>query len=263
MTEVVDLEKLLQSARSALDGMRLGSADAAREMRRVIPDVQRAADSGNSEFQELLGGVALEYMKDYETAHYYLLAAAKAGNNSAQRGLAYMLFEGLGVQKNKGEAVKLFEAAAKAGDRAAKFNLAGVLLRGDGAAKDKNRAISLLWEASHAGMDAASRQLGEISLSEGDYDTARQLLTSAVEQGSYRALLNLGIMCRDGLGGSVDRVKALTCFLRLLDVRDGDGFHEAHALVLEMTDQEVREAALKAGRVNEGDALIKSRGKSS
>lgn len=227
----------------------------------MIPELQRAADSGDSEFQELIGGVALEYLKDYGTAYYYLRAAAESGNASAQRGLAFMLFEGLGVQKDKRKAVKLFEAAAESGDRAAKFNLAGVLLRGDDATRDEERAVRLLREASDAGMDAASRQLGEIALAENDYFEARKVLSLAVGQGSYRALMNLGMMCRDGIGGDVDRVQALTCFLKLLDVGDGDGLHEAHAMVPEMTDQEVKEAALKAGRVSEGGVLIGNRRK--
>jgi hypothetical protein len=64
-------------------------------------------------------------------------------------------------------------------------------------------------------------------------------------------------MCRDGVGGGIDLVRALGCFLKLLDIGDGDGLHEAHQLVDRMTDEEIREAAAWANRAAEGESLIR------
>ncbi|WP_158558551.1 MULTISPECIES: tetratricopeptide repeat protein [unclassified Streptomyces] len=254
-----DSASLLERARSDLAGMGRGDADAADRMRALVPDVQRRADAGDVEFQELLGGLALEYIKDYPAAYHYLSSAAEAGHPGAQRGLGYMLVEGLGVPKDEARAIRLFEAAAARGDRAAKFNLAGFLLREAGAPESRARAVRLLEEASAAGLGVASLRLGETMFSEGDFVASRRLLGRAVAQGSYDALLNLGIMCRDGLGGGTDRERALSCFLKLLDVNNGDGIHESHDVVALMSDRQIRAAALRAGRVAEGEGMIAGR----
>jgi len=80
----------------------------------------------------------------------------------------------------------------------------------------------------------------------------------AVDQGSYVALKDLASLCRDGVGGDIDRVRALGCYLKLLDIGDGDGMHEAHQLADLMTDEEIRRAASWANRAALGESLIEN-----
>ncbi|MYY86013.1 hypothetical protein GT044_33010 [Streptomyces sp. SID335] len=167
------------------------------------------------------------------------------------------------MKKDPREALRLFQGSASAGDATAQFNLAGMYLRGIGVKESRGEALGLLRKASEGGLDAASRLLGEMNMEEGDLAEARRCFELAVSQGSYRALMHLGKMYRDGVGGNVDRVRALMCFLKLLDIDNGDGFHEAHDLVWDMTDDEIREGAQLAGRRQEGEVLVdnKKRGK--
>ncbi|MGW1713570.1 tetratricopeptide repeat protein [Streptomyces sp. NPDC002156] len=246
----------MDQAREAVREMRTGKAGAAQHLRDLFPDVRKLADSGDCEFQELLGGICLEYMKNYEAARWYLGQAAKAGNAAALRGLGFMLLHGLGGNRDAEKAVQLFQAAAAEGDGAAKYNLGAMHLRGDVLPKSKEQALQHLEEASVAGEAVASRQLGEIKLADGDRRSARAYLELAVDQGSYVALKDLAPLCRDGVGGDVDRVRALGCYLKLLDIGDGDGMHEAHQLADLMTDEEIREAASWANHVALGESLI-------
>ncbi|MFI6335247.1 tetratricopeptide repeat protein [Streptomyces sp. NPDC050535] len=247
----------MEQAQETVRGLRSGNSGAVQRIRELFPDVRQVADSGDSEFQELVGGVALEYMKNYEAAYWYLGQAAKAGNPAAQRGLGFLFFQGLGIAKDVEKALDLFRMAAAGGDAAAKLNLAEMHLRGDLVSKSEKKALRYFEEASSAGMEAASRRLGELKLADGDFSAARRYLEVAVDQGSYRALKDLASMCRDGVGGEVDRVRAVGCYLKLLDVGDGDGMHEAHQLADLMTDAEIREAASWANHVAEGESLIR------
>lgn len=252
-----DRNELLEQAREAVQGMRTGNEEAALRMRDLFPAAQEVADSGDAEFQELVGGIALEYMKNHEAAHWYFGQAAKVGNPAAKRGLGFLFFNGVGVVKDEQKGLELFRAAAAGGDPVAKYNLAGMYLRGYVLPKSMEKAIPLLEEASAAGVDSASNQLGELKLAERDYVAARRYLELSVEQGSYVAIKELAPMCRDGVGGEVDLVLALGCYLKMLTIGDGDGMHEAHQLADRMTDEEIREAAAWANRTDEGESLIR------
>ncbi|MEU9279215.1 tetratricopeptide repeat protein [Streptomyces sp. NPDC048342] len=250
-------KKLLEQAREAVRAMRSHNAEAAKRMQQLYPEVRQVADSGDPEFQELIGGIALEYMKEYEAARWYFGQAAKAGNVAALRGLGYMLLRGLGGNKDPEKAVELFQVAAAEGDGAAQYNLGAMYLRGDVVPKSKDKALQYLEAASAAGEGTASWQLGDIKLAERDYNAARHYMELSADQGAYVGLKELAPMCRDGVGGDIDLVRALGCFLKLLDIGDGDGMHEAHQLADRMTDEEIREAASWANHAAEGESLIR------
>lgn len=253
----VDRDKLLEQAREAVQGVRSHNGEAVKLIKRLYPEMLRFADSGDPEFQELIGGVALEYMKNYEAARWYFGQAAKAGNVAALRGLGYMLLRGLGGNKDAEKAVQLFQAAAAEGDNAAKYNLGAMYLRGDVVPRSKEKALQYLEDASAAGEGTASWQIGDIKLAERDYLAARRYMELSVDQGAYVALKELAAMCRDGVGGDVNLVRALGCYLKLLNIGDGDGMHEAHQLADRMTDEEIKKAASWANRVAEGESLIR------
>lgn len=164
---------------------------------------------------------------------------------------------GRGGNKDAEKAVQLFQAAAAEGDSAAKYNLGAMYLRGDVVTKSQEEALQYLEEASAAGEGSASWQLGDIKLAERDYLAARRYTELSVDQGAYVALKELAAMCRDGVGGEVSLVRSLGCYLKLLNIGDGDGMHEAHQLADRMTDEEIREAASWGNRTVEGESLIR------
>ncbi|GAA3370735.1 hypothetical protein GCM10020367_18540 [Streptomyces sannanensis] len=260
MLELVNKNSsLLVEAESLLKGMARRDAVAIRRMQQLFPRLKRIADGGDPDFQSIVAGLALEYMGKPQIALTYFRAAADVGHAAGQRGLAHMLINGIGVERNEKMAADLFRSAAAAGDAFAKHNLAGMYLRGVGVDEDRGRAIALLTAASREGVDAASRTLGEIEASEGNHSKAREYYELAAAQGSYRVLIQLGVMFRDGVGGPVDQVQAVKCFLRLLDIGYGDGLHEARSVSRSMSDRDIREAARLAGRPSEGEVLIKGK----
>ncbi|WP_406174307.1 tetratricopeptide repeat protein [Streptomyces sp. NBC_00996] len=240
-----DRDELLEKARTIIKEGASGKPQAFERLNVMLPDVRQLADSGDPDFQDIVGAYALEFQKDYEMAYQYLSRAAQVGSSSAQRALGYMLSVGVGVEKNLEEAAKLYQSAADAGDAAAKFNLAGMYLRGDGVPESEEKGLRLLEEASTAGVAAAANQLADLKAGIGDYIGMREILERVVPEGkaSHRATKNLMTMCYHGRGGNVDKIKALGCCMRMLDMGDGDGMHYGHSIASEITAQEIRESA--------------------
>jgi hypothetical protein len=233
--------ELLEQARSAIP-------EDVDLFNRIRPEVQRAADSGNPYFQEVVGAAAIEIDKDYRKAYRYLKLAADAGISSAQRGLGYLLTEGLGCEKDLEVAAGLFRMAAESGDVVAKFNLAGMYLRGEGVRESEEKGIRLLEQASIEGLDDASVQLADIKASVEDYTGAREILERIVPEGDVpsRSAKNLATMCYQGLGGPTDKVKALGSSLKMAELGDRDGLGYGKTIAEELTTDEIRKAAFWA-----------------
>jgi TPR repeat protein len=234
----------------------MGSAAARKEMSRIFPDLQKAADAGRADAQGLVGGLALEYIKDVDAAAHYFRMAAAAGHAAGQRGLGHMLANGIGMEQNLPEAIRLFEAAAESGDAIAAFNLGNMLLKGIGISPDEGRAIELLSNAAAAGIPAAAALLADWHSDRQEYVQARQLYITAANGGVPAAMLTLGEWYSTGIGGEVDKIEAVRWLLKPLDFGDGDGVHDAIQIARTLTDDEIREAAVRAGREADATALI-------
>ncbi|MFI1539827.1 tetratricopeptide repeat protein [Streptomyces anandii] len=254
-----DKKEFLERARAAIRDGVSGSSEAVARVNAMLPDMHLLADSSDADFQDLVGAVALEFQKDYEKAYQYLSRAAQHGSASAQRGLGYMLAEGIGAEKNAEEAAKYFRLAAEGGDAAAKFNLAGMYLRGDGVPESEEEGLRLLEEASAGGVTAASNQLADLKAGLKDYAGAREILERIVPEGksSARAAKNLAIMCYYGHGGEIDKTTALGSCMKMLELGDGDGMHYGHSIASEMTTRQVHEAAAWAKTDDWVDVFIK------
>ncbi|MFF2127907.1 tetratricopeptide repeat protein [Streptomyces olivochromogenes] len=238
MVDKTEMLELLERARSSIP-------EDVDLFNRIRPEVQRVADSGNPYFQEVMGAAALEIDKDHGKAYRYLKLAADAGVSSAQRGVGYLLTEGLGCEKDLEMAAALFRMAADSGDVVAKFNLGGMYLRGEGVPDSEEKGIRLLEEASIEGLDDASVQLADVKASVEDYAGAREILERIVPEGDVpsRSAKNLATMCYQGLGGPVDKVKALGSCLRMAELGDRDGLGYGKTIAAELTTDEVRKAA--------------------
>jgi len=233
-----EMQELLEKAHSAI---REEESDLLNIM---LPRIQELADSGNPYFQEVIGAAALEIEKDYPKAYRYLKLAADARIPSAQRALGHMLALGRGVEKDLEMSVALFRKAAEAGDPFAKYNLAGLYLRGVGVPESHEKAVQLLEEASLAGLAPASVQLADIKGAMEDYTGARGILERIIPEGATPPLSakNLSAMCYQGVGGPVDKVKALGSALKMAELGDRDGLGHARRIAGELTTAEVKEA---------------------
>ncbi|WP_369254590.1 tetratricopeptide repeat protein [Streptomyces sp. R35] len=233
-----EMHELLEKARSAI---REEEVDLLNVM---LPRIQELADSGNPYFQEVIGAAALEIEKDYPKAYQYLKLAADARIPSAQRGLGHILALGLGVEKDLEMAVVLFREAAQAGDQFARYNLAVLYLRGVGVPESQEKGIQLLEEASNAGLPPASVQLADIKGAMEDYAGAREILERIIPDGEIPSLSakNLSAMCYMGIGGPVDKVKALGSALKTAELGDRDGLGYGRTIASELTAAEIEES---------------------
>ncbi|MFE2302440.1 tetratricopeptide repeat protein [Streptomyces sp. NPDC059445] len=233
-----ELQGLLEKAYSAIQEEELDL------LNETLPQVQKLADSGNPYFQEVIGAAALEIEKDYPKAYRYLKLAADARISSAQRGLDHMLALGLGVEKNLEMAAALFCKSANAGDPFAKYNLGNMYLQGLGVPESEERGTRLLEEASDAGLAAASAQLADMKGAIGDYEGARGILDKIVPEGEIPPLSakNFSAMCYHGMGGPVNKIKALGGALKSVELGDRDGIDGSRTIAGELTIAEIKEA---------------------
>ncbi len=129
---------------------------------------------------------ALEFDADLATAH---------------SALAWLHLHGLGVRKDTGRALELYERAANNGHGEAQYNLGLLLTQGRVTEADPARALGFFEAAAGQGHMEAMVQAGQLLLRnrpEGSFEDARQRarghLTPAAEAGHLRAQLELGIL---------------------------------------------------------------------
>ncbi|OSM04794.1 putative serine/threonine protein kinase [Magnetofaba australis IT-1] len=179
----------------------------------------RAARMGSVTSQYWLA----EWLDDeerWEEKWRWMTHAAQGGRRRAQLelGLAYCSGAHGVVAVNPKQARRWLEKAWNNGLSEAAAPLADLLARGAGGACDFPRAIDLLsriekWSGSRA---AYGMGMAYWRARRPHYDpfTARQWFEKAVERGSKPALLALGEMCQDGVGGEQDVERAARCFER-------------------------------------------------
>lgn len=124
---------------------------------------------------------------------------AEAGDPDAQTRLGVMYATGLGMQKDKVQAVKWYRKAADQGNPGGQWNLAFMYVRGEGGVAT-------------------------------DYVEARKLFEQAARAGLANAQYDLGVMLLDGLGGSQDQAEARRWLQKAAD----QGYREARKMLKEL-----------------------------
>ncbi|WP_449066198.1 tetratricopeptide repeat protein [Planomonospora algeriensis] len=244
-------------ARWALAAALQGDEEGRAALDHLRGPLTAAAEAGDAEAQSVLGGIALEHDNDSGAALRLWRLAAHQGHPAGQRGLGHLYASGLGVPQDFEKAVSLFQAAAAAGDPEAMYNLAMLHLRGKVAERmSSDEVMALLRSAAACGIKEANARLGDwFSALDRDEEALRWYLAAA-EGGHAGAMFAVGIRYRDGIGAGRDAVQAVRWFLKMLDVGNGDGVHEAIELARSVTDDQIREAAGLAGREADGESLI-------
>lgn len=108
-----------------------------------IADLRKKADAGHPGAQTFLGicfldGVDVEV--NYQEAFRFLSAAAKQGTSRSVVNLARMYEEGLGIEKDMVEAIRLYQAVEKV-EFLAQIALGRIYSRGKGVAVDSTKAL--------------------------------------------------------------------------------------------------------------------------
>ncbi|MFI1170030.1 tetratricopeptide repeat protein [Streptomyces melanogenes] len=248
----------MEAGQRALESALWGDVQAAAELGRLRAPLDELAQAGDGAARSLLGGVALEYDKDLNHALRHFSLAAEQGHPAGLRGLGYLYQRGLGVDRDLEAAERLFRLAADAGDSYAKFNLAMTHFVGEqtGDRMSPAQVMSLLVEAAEGGIQQASAVLGDWFADLDREAEAFQWYLTAANAGNAAAMFAVAQRLRDGLGIERDDVEAVCWFLKMLQVGDGDGIHEAIEMARTMSDADLRRAGRKAGDVSGAETLI-------
>lgn len=119
-----------------------------------IFEITNKEDMSNKEY-----GIKLLKEKNYLKAILFLKKAVDEGDISACVHLGNCYMMGLGISKDKEEAVKLFERAHNAGIVNGTFFLGLAYLNGDGVKKNKEEGRELILKASEQGSKKAKEYL--------------------------------------------------------------------------------------------------------
>ncbi|WP_330303307.1 MULTISPECIES: tetratricopeptide repeat protein [unclassified Streptomyces] len=251
---------VLGSAQRALAAAQWGDHDAKARLDELRGPLAALAEAGDLEARSLLGGVALEYDEDAVTALLHFTLAAEQGHPAGQRGLGHLLATGRGTQRDPQRAERLFTLAAEAGDSHAMFNLAMMHLMDTATDHMSPQAVmTLLMTAAEQDVPEAAGVLGEWFSELGREVDALTWYERAAEGGHGPSMFATAVRYRDAVGTDRDAVRSLTWFLMMLHVGNGDGIHESHQLVSDMSDQQIRDAARRAHSPEWAEALINSR----
>ena len=98
--------------------------------------------------------------KDYVAAVELLRPLAEQGNTFAQVNLAFLTFEGDGVDASAEEAAKWYRRAAEQGDENAQYNLGVMYENGKGVERDLEEAVEWWRKAARQGLADAQYNLG-------------------------------------------------------------------------------------------------------
>lgn len=153
---------------------------------------------------------------DYATAYKVWLRDASRGIASAQYNLANLYIQGLGVQKDAGQALRWYHSAAGQGFALAQYGLGLMYSSGDGVEQDNVIAAEWYKLAAAGGVANAQNNLAVLYYDgkgvQQDFRQAAEWYRRAAEQGLSAAQYGLGVMEYSGLGVPVDYNRAAHWF---------------------------------------------------
>ncbi|MDQ2930609.1 MAG: PEGA domain-containing protein [Gemmatimonadota bacterium] len=165
--------------------------------------------------------------KQYAAALLACTREANAGNQQAQRNLAVIYDQGLGVNQDPAQAAIWFKKAAQTGNRDATFQLASMYEQGRGVPKDPKQALDWYRKAALLGDADSQVKLGRAYLSgdgvDKDEGEASAWFQRAADQGNLYALNRLGAMYIDGKGVHKDEARGVKLFQAAVAKGDAQG----------------------------------------
>jgi hypothetical protein len=191
-----------------------------KDVEKGIYFLKLASDQGNGYASFLLGkwniNAAKQAVAGYTDAVVYFRKGANQGEHRAMQSLAWLLANGVGIEKNEKEALSLNARAAELGNETAAYNAAGALRYGLGTDADIASAIRYYEIAANIGMIEAMHNLGTIFFNaegvEQDVEKASHWYLKAANFGSGLSSLCLGLMSEQGTNGAIDMAFAFAWY---------------------------------------------------
>ncbi|MEP7088390.1 MAG: PEGA domain-containing protein, partial [Gemmatimonadota bacterium] len=202
--------------------------------------------------------------KNYPAALLACTREANAGNQQAQRNLAVIYDQGLGVTKDPAQAAIWFRKAAQTGNREASFQLASMYEQGRGVPKDQKAAIDWYRKAALLGDADSQVKLGRAYLSgdgiDKDEGEASAWFQRAADQGNLYALNRLGAMYIDGKGVHKDEAKGVKLFQSAVAKGDAQGQFNLAAMYakgrgIAKSDSAANDLYIKSAKQGYADAI--------
>ena len=189
---------------------------------------RKAAEQGNAEAQACLGSRYLYgtggIAQDNAMALKWLQMAADQGVSYAQADLAFMYYNGQGVEQNEKKAAELFLKAAEQGNAYAQSHMGMFYQNGYGVELDNRKAAEWYEKAAEQGEPFSQLHLAWMyQYGEGvkkNADTAVKWYEAAAENGESQAYVNLGLMYENGDGVEQDYKMAVQWYAKAADNGD-------------------------------------------
>jgi TPR repeat protein len=247
-----ELSGIAATALALLESAQGGDSAAVDRLAEILPSLTAAAESGETDARNVLGGILLEFEGNPSDAAFWFKKTADRGSVTGKRSLGHLYANGLGVPQDLAEAERLFKEAADQGDAHAQFNLAQLWW----GKRDPQAVAALLRSAAEGGVDDAYVVLGDL-LAAIDQDVeALRCYLKAAESGHDGAMYVAACRYRDGTVSHPDKVEALKWFFKMLKSGNADGLHETITMARGMSDEEIRRAGQLAGSPGEAEAML-------
>ncbi|MER5916483.1 tetratricopeptide repeat protein [Streptomyces sp. NPDC001982] len=256
MLELAETSEIADQGRWLLRAAQAGSEQGRGKLAQFRPNLEEAAQRGDSASQGVLGGILLAWDENPSEAAMWFAKSAESGNNEARRSLGYLHVEGIGVDQDLAKAESLFLAAAREGDAIAAHNLGVFYVEETDSSRDSLEGIGWLRVAAEAGIDEAAAKLGDVLSGMDRDEEALYWYERAGDLGNTGAMMAAGCWHRDGTGTEENRIVAVKWFLRMLEFHNFEGVHEIFQLAPRMTDSEIREGGRLADRQAEAEKII-------
>jgi hypothetical protein len=192
--------------------------------------------------------------KDYDDAVEFYKKSCELDNSEGCNNLAYMLDEGLGIERHNWEALKLYERSCKAGNMRACYNVGAMYFKGEGAKRNYYKASLYFKKACHSDIASACNDLAYM-YANGKYfkkniTKAIGLYYDACDMGEASGCNNLGYMYEMGDGVRKNLQKAERFYEKACSLDDYPSCDRLETVlgkkIREITTEEDFNAAKKA-----------------
>lgn len=189
---------------------------------------------------------------------------ANAGNQPAQRNLATIYDQGLGVNKDAAQAAIWYRKAADAGNRDATFQLAMMYENGRGVQQDQKQALDWFRKAALLGDADSQVKVGRAYMDgkivNKDEGEASAWFQRAADQGNFYALNRLGAMYIDGKGVHKDEARGVKLFETAAAKGDAQGQFNLAAMYakgrgIQKSDSAANDLYIKSAKQGYADAI--------
>ena len=183
----------------------------------LSPWLEKAAELGHPEAQNMMGEFCSAYREDPEKAAEWFKKAAEQGNAQAQYNLAYLYFMGIGVEEDEDLSAQWLMKAAQQGYAEAQYVIGDFYYYGNGVFdQDYTKAADWYEKAAEQGYVNAQNDLGHCYSNgfgrDEDPAQAAQWYRKAAEQGNTLSQFNLANCYYEGKGVPQDFEQAIYWF---------------------------------------------------